>query len=105
MGLLTPLRDRRMQRLQRDIERLEHELGIAESQESRASMQEWIDSVLAAQQSGVLLQTTMGSLDEESVVGSLSSVVKSNGPVFALTLARLQVFSQARFQWTRFERG
>src|SRR5690606_11676835 len=39
-------------------------------------------------------------------IGStLSGIVKSNGPIFALTLARMQVFSQARFQWARYERG
>jgi phage portal protein BeeE len=51
------------------------------------------------------LNTSMGNLTEESIGSTLNHVTKSNGIVFALMLARLQVFSQARFQWTRFERG
>lgn len=51
------------------------------------------------------MRTSMGTLDEEAIGSTLNHVAKSNGVVFALMLARLQVFSQARFQWTRFERG
>jgi phage portal protein BeeE len=51
------------------------------------------------------LNTTMGTLDEETIGSTLNQVAKTNGIVFALMLARLQVFSQARFQWTRYERG
>lgn len=95
-------KERRLQRLQRNITSLERDLGIAGS--SRSGTQEWIDAFLGAQEAG-LLRTSMANLDEEQVVGSLSGVAKTNGPVFALMLARLQVFSQARFQWTRFVRG
>lgn len=49
-----------------------------------------------------LLQTTMGALDREKVAASAVAAYKSSGPVFALVLARMQVFSQVRFQWTRF---
>ncbi len=49
-----------------------------------------------------ILQTSMGSVDNEKIVQSATAAYRSNGPVFALTLARLQVFSQPRFQWTRF---
>lgn len=66
--------------------------------------QEFIDTILAAQEAGVL-RTSMGTLDEEQIGSTLSGIVASNGPVFALTLARMQVFSQARFQWARFEGG
>jgi 2'-5' RNA ligase len=48
------------------------------------------------------IQTTMGSLDREKVAASAIAAYKSSGPVFALVLARMQVFSQVRFQWTRF---
>lgn len=72
--------------------------------EQRLSTRDWVDMVLQAQELGAL-RTTMPSLDEESVSGNLNAIVKGNSPVWALTLARLQVFSQARFQWTRFERG
>lgn len=49
-----------------------------------------------------LLQTTMGSLDREKVAASAVAAYKASGPVFALVMARMQVFSQVRFQWTRF---
>ncbi|HLU99145.1 MAG TPA: phage portal protein [Thermobifida alba] len=74
------------------------------SAEARGTTQDWVDAVLAAQEAG-FLRTTMGTLDEEQVGSTLSGLVKSNGPMWALTMARQQVFSQARFQWTRFERG
>jgi hypothetical protein len=70
----------------------------------RGSNQDWVDAVLWAQQNG-FLRTSMANLDEEQVLGNLNHLVKSSSPVFALMLARLQVFSQVRFQWTRFERG
>jgi hypothetical protein len=72
--------------------------------QERGSVQDYVDLVLAAQEHG-FLRTSMPTLDEEQIVGSLTSQVKQNGPIFALMLARLQVFSQARFQWTRFNRG
>lgn len=72
--------------------------------EERSSFQDYVDLVLAAQQHG-LVQTTMPTLEEESVTGSHSGIIKGNSPVFALTLARMQVFSQARFQWARLDRG
>jgi hypothetical protein len=52
-----------------------------------------------------MLQTTMGTVDEEQIAANANAAYKSNGIVFALVLARLQVFSQARFQWTRFVDG
>lgn len=72
--------------------------------DERGGAQDFIDAVLAAQEAGVL-RTSMGTLDEEQIGSTLSGLVKSNGPIFALTLARMQVFSQARFQWARYERG
>ena len=70
----------------------------------RGTTQDYVDAVLAAMEAGYL-RTSMGTLDEETIGSTLSNLVKTNGPVFALTLARMQVFSQTRFQWTRFARG
>lgn len=81
-----------------------HEQDVAAVVESRGSMQDFVD-LLSNSDLFPFLRTTMPALDEEQIVGQLSGVAKSNGPTFALLLARLQVFSQARFQWTRFERG
>jgi phage portal protein BeeE len=52
-----------------------------------------------------LLRTSTGKLDEEQLAWTATAAYHGNGPVFALVVARLQVFSQARFQWTRFEGG
>lgn len=52
-----------------------------------------------------LLRTSTGKLDEEQLAWTASAAYHTSGPVFALVVARLQVFSQARFQWTRFEGG
>ena len=49
-----------------------------------------------------LLQTTYNSLDQERIAANAAHAAKTSGPVFALILARMQVFSQIRFQWTRW---
>jgi len=51
------------------------------------------------------VQTSMSSINEESVALTTAEAFKSSGPVFSLVLARLQIFAQARFQWTRFQGG
>lgn len=50
-----------------------------------------------------LIQTTMGGLNREKVPASAIGAYKGHGPVFALTMARMRVFSQIRFAWTRFQ--
>ncbi|MFJ2297381.1 phage portal protein [Oerskovia paurometabola] len=45
--------------------------------------------------------TSYGTMSDEERIHSNIGVYHRNGPVFALIAARLQVFSQARFQWTR----
>lgn len=52
-----------------------------------------------------LLSTSWGNLSEEEVVRSIGDAYRQSGPVFALCFARMQVFSQARFQWTRASEG
>lgn len=65
------------------------------------SMQDYADMFSFGGTQYPFLQTTMGTLDEESIGATLSSIYRSNGPVFALVLARLQIFAQIRFQWSR----
>jgi phage portal protein BeeE len=67
---------------------------------ARGSFQDWVDLI-----SSPLLQTTWGKISDEELTQNVWSAYKQNGPTFALTLARMQVFSQARFQWTRFSGG
>lgn len=42
---------------------------------------------------------------ENSFVGYVYSAYKANGPVFATILARTLLFTEARFQWQRIEKG
>jgi phage portal protein BeeE len=69
------------------------------------SFQEYVDWFRFDGTDYPLLRTTMGKLDEEQLAQTATAAYHGNGPVFALVTARLQVFSQARFQWTRFEGG
>jgi hypothetical protein len=48
-----------------------------------------------------VVQTTLGSVDRERVALSAVGAYKASSPIFALILARLQVFSQVAFQFTR----
>lgn len=86
-----------------------HEQESAQLAEQRSHpalpFNEWLDYFAFDGVQYPFLRTTMGALDEEQAPALLSGVVTSNGPLFALMLARMQVFSQARFQWTRFVRG
>jgi phage portal protein BeeE len=69
------------------------------------SFQDWVDLFTFNGNTYPLLHTTMGTLNEEQPPETVSGVVTQNGPLFSLMLARLQIFSQARFQWTHFARG
>lgn len=69
------------------------------------ALQDWVDYFTFGGNTYPLLHTSMQPLDEETLTQTAAAAYNSNGPVFALVLARLQVFSQARFQWTRFEGG
>lgn len=52
------------------------------------------------------LHTTMPNLREEKVTGgNFNGIIKSSSPIFALYLARAQVFSQVKFQWTKLDGG
>lgn len=52
-----------------------------------------------------ILPTSWGNQSKEEAVSSVGEAYRRSGPVFALSLARMQVFSQARFQWTRSTDG
>lgn len=65
-------------------------------------VQDWIDMVTSG---AGLLNTTMGNTTDEELTGTIAEAYRANGPVFALILARMQIFAQARFQWTRWSSG
>lgn len=52
-----------------------------------------------------ILATSWGSQANEEAIASVGDAYRRNGPVFALSMARMQVFSQANFQWTRSKDG
>lgn len=52
-----------------------------------------------------ILPSTWGNIGNEELVTSVAEAYRKNGPVFALVLARMQVFSQARFMWTKGSYG
>ena len=49
-----------------------------------------------------LIQTTMGSVDKERIAGNAIAAFQGVSSVFSLIQARVQIFAQIRFQWTRF---
>lgn len=80
-------------------------LGQPEQRHDPLSFQDWTELISFGGNTYPLLQTTMGSVDEESIAATANAAYKANGIVFSLVMARLQVFSQMRFQWTRFTGG
>lgn len=52
-----------------------------------------------------LVQTSMSGVKEEMLPATSVAAMKQSSPVFSLVMARVQVFSQARFQWTQFKGG
>ncbi len=75
------------------------------SGESRFGFQDWANMFSYDGNTYGLNTTWSNSTAEESIIQTASAAYRANGPVFALVLARLQVFSQTRFQWTRFHSG
>jgi len=69
---------------------------------SRFSFDDLAEWVSFGGNSYPVVQTTMGTVDSESVGVTSIAAVTGSSPVWALVLARMQAFSQARFQWTRF---
>lgn len=76
--------------------------GAVPSVRSASSFQDWVN--LLGQQ-GPFMPTTWATTSDEELTRSVDEAYRSNGPVFALVLARLQLFSQARFQWTQWSGG
>lgn len=66
------------------------------------SLGEWLESFAFNGLSYPVVQTSMGSPDRERIFRSGVPAYMQSSTVFALVLARMQVFSQIRFQWTRF---
>jgi LAGLIDADG DNA endonuclease family protein/portal protein len=72
------------------------------SRDMTLSLDEWASYFSFGGLTYPLIQTTMGSVDKERVVGNAVAAFKGVSSIFALIQARVQVFSQVRFQYTRF---
>lgn len=76
--------------------------GLAQLQHRDLALDDWNDYFTFGGVQYPVVQTTMGTVSEESVAGTAIAGFKGSGPIFSLVLARMQAFSQVRFQWTRF---
>lgn len=83
----------------------ERAFGALNEQAVRSMSLGDVASMLGGLSPEQLLPSSWGNITNEELTQSWSEAYRSNGPIFALTLARLQVFSQARFQWTRWTGG
>lgn len=77
-------------------------LGAAEARHDISTIDDWI-SLWSGDMRPFLTQTWPP--DKEQAATSETGAYKMSGPVFSLIQARMQVFSQARFAWTRFDAG
>jgi phage portal protein BeeE len=66
------------------------------------SLDEWASYFSFGGLTYPLIQTTLGSVDKERIVGNAVAAFEGVSSVFALIQARVQIFAQVRFQWTRF---
>lgn len=73
--------------------------------EARFGFQDWVNLFTFNGNNYPLLNQSWGSISEEQIVASCQRAVVENGPTFALVLARMQLFSQARFVWRRQQSG
>jgi 8-oxo-dGTP pyrophosphatase MutT (NUDIX family) len=87
------------------VDRINRRAGLAKTRQRSDNALSWDDYQDYFGLGGPgfpFIQMTMGSLDREKVASSAIAAYKTSGPVFSLILARMQVFSQVKFQWTRF---
>lgn len=74
----------------------------AAARDMSLSLDEWASYFSFGGLQYPLIQTTLGSVDKERIVGNAIASLQGVSSVFALIHARVQAFSQIRFQWTRF---
>ena len=83
--------------------------GDVSPSESRFGVDEWAEKFAYAANNYLLTTGVGGHGNTEAIdatfVGSVSGALKANGPVFAAILARLMLFSEARFAFQRMRNG
>src|SRR6266568_11627 len=82
------------------LERVNSQVGL--SRPKNLSLDEYASWFSYGGVNYPMLQTTYSTLDQERIAWSADQAARRSGPVFSLVLARMQVFSQIRFAWTRF---
>src|SRR6266567_5170134 len=82
------------------LERVNSQVGL--SRPKNLSLDEYASWFSYGGTNYPMLQTTYSTLDQERIAWSADQAARRSGPVFSLFLARMQVFSQIRFAWTRF---
>lgn len=85
------------------VDRISSGLAELRHRDGQLSLNDWAEYFTFGGNQYPVMQTTMGRVDQESVGATSVAGFKGNGPIFSLVLARLQAFSQVRFQWTRFQ--
>lgn len=75
---------------------------VEQARDMSLSLDEWASYFSFGGLQYPLIQTTLGSVDKERIVGNAIASLQGVSSVFALIHARVQAFSQIRFQWTRF---
>ena len=76
---------------------------VPSQRDGSLSLDEWASYFSFGGLQYPLIQTTLGSVDKERIVGNAIASLQGVSSVFALIQARVQVFAQIRFQWARFK--
>ena len=77
-------------------------VDTAASRDMSLSLDEWASYFSFGGLQYPLIQTTLGSVDKERIVGNAIASLQGVSSIAALIIARVQAFSQIRFQWARF---
>jgi hypothetical protein len=72
------------------------------SRDGTLSLDQWASYFSFGGLTYPLIQTTLGSVDKERIVGNAIAAFQGVSSIFSLIQARVQVFAQVRFQYTRF---
>ena len=86
-------------------ERVGRELAAYQSRDTGdalLSLDDWAQLFQFGGLTYPVVNTSMGNIKEERIAQSANAALRGNSTIFALVSARVQVFSQVRFQWTRF---
>jgi phage portal protein BeeE len=84
------------------VDRVNSGLAVLRQRDQTLTLDDWAGFFSFGGIEYPLVQTTMGSVDRELIGATAAGGITSNAAVWSLVLARMQAFSQTRFQWTQF---